>query len=173
MKIHPSSDVQSVKIGEGTQVWQYCVILSEAEIGKQCKINFNVFIENDVKIGDRVTIKPGVCVWDGVTLEDDVFVGPNAVFTNDLLPRSNNKDWQLIRTTVKKGASIGANATIVAGVTIGEYAMIGAGSVVTCDIPPRTLWYGNPARLRAHLCECGNKLNSDHTCSKCHKTYQP
>lgn len=169
MKIHPTADVQSKSIGKDTQIWQYCVILPNATIGENCKINFNVFIENDVNIGNRVTIKPGVCIWDGVSLEDDVFVGPNAVFTNDLLPRSNNKDWKLQRTIVKKGASIGANATILAGITIGEYAMIGAGSVVTCDIPPYTLWYGNPARMHARLCQCGNKLNSENECIICKK----
>jgi len=145
--IHPLADVQSQNIGEGTYVWQFCVILKGAKIGNGCNINCQVFIENDVIIGDHVTIKPGVQVWDGVHLEDDVFIGPNVTFTNDLFPKSKNKDFKLIKTLVKKGASIGANATILAGVTIGENALIGAGSVVTKDVPDHEIWVGNPAKF--------------------------
>jgi len=147
MFIHPSSDVQSKQIGEGTRVWQYVVILPGAVIGRDGNICSHCFIENKVVVGDRVTVKCGVQLWDGVTLEDDVFVGPNATFTNDLRPRSRNAAATLLPTLVKKGASIGANATILPGLTIGEGAMVGAGSVVTKDVPPRTLVVGNPARV--------------------------
>lgn len=147
--IHPTSDVQSTSIGENTNIWQFCVVLPNARIGNGCNICAQVLIENDVVIGDNVTIKSGVQVWDGITIEDNVFVGPNATFTNDLFPRSKNPDWELKPTLVKKGASIGANATILAGITIGENAMIGAGSVVTKDVPANTVWYGNPARERS------------------------
>ena len=147
MSIHPSSDVQSKQIGEGTRVWQYVVILPGAVIGRDGNICSHCFIENKVVVGDRVTVKCGVQLWDGVTLEDDVFVGPNATFTNDREPRSRNAGATLLPTLVKKGASIGANATILPGLTIGEGAMVGAGAVVTKDVPPRTLVVGNPARI--------------------------
>ena len=147
MFIHPSSDVQSKQIGEGTRVWQYVVILPGAVIGRDGNICSHCFIENKVVVGDRVTVKCGVQLWDGVTLEDDVFVGPNATFTNDLNPRSRNASAKLLPTLVKKGASIGANATILPGITIGEGAMIGAGSVVTRDVPPGSTVVGNPARI--------------------------
>ena len=147
MFIHPSSDVQSKQIGEGTRVWQYVVILPGAVIGRDGNICSHCFIENKVVVGDRVTVKCGVQLWDGVTLEDDVFVGPNATFTNDRVPRSRNASATLLPTLVKKGASIGANATILPGLTIGEGAMVGAGAVVTKDVPPRTLVVGNPARV--------------------------
>lgn len=145
--IHELSDCKSTHIGKNTNIWQFCVIFPDAEIGENCNICANVLVENDVKIGNNVTIKSGVQLWDGITIEDNVFIGPNATFTNDLFPRSKNKDWKLIKTIIKKGASIGANATILAGITIGENAMVGAGSVVTKDVPANTLWYGNPARF--------------------------
>jgi acetyltransferase-like isoleucine patch superfamily enzyme len=147
MSIHPSSDVQSKQIGEGTRVWQYVVILPGAVIGRDGNICSHCFIENKVVVGDRVTVKCGVQLWDGITLEDDVFVGPNATFTNDREPRSRNASATLLPTLVKKGASIGANATILPGLTIGEGAMVGAGAVVTKDVPPHTLVVGNPARI--------------------------
>lgn len=145
--IHELSDVKTKKIGEDTNIWQFCVVFPNAEIGSNCNICANVLIENDVIIGNNVTIKSGVQVWDGITLEDNVFVGPNVTFTNDLFPRSKNPDWKLSKTVVKKGASIGANSTIIAGHIIGENAMVGAGSVVTHDIPDNELWVGNPARF--------------------------
>lgn len=150
-KIHPLSDVQSENIGENSMIWQYCVVLKGAIIGDHCNINCQVFIENDVKIGDYVTIKPGVQIWDGVTLEDNVFIGPNVTFTNDLIPRSKHYPEAFERTVVEKGASIGANSTIVAGNTIGEYALVGAGSVVTKNVPPYTVWFGNPAKLKGNI----------------------
>ena len=145
--IHPTSDVKSTNIGENTNIWQFCVVFPQAKIGSNCNICAQVLIENEVVIGNNVTIKSGVQIWDGITIEDDVFIGPNATFTNDLFPRSKNPNWKLAKTVIKKGASIGANATILAGVTIGENAMIGAGSVVTKDVPANTVWYGNPARF--------------------------
>lgn len=145
IKIHPTSDVQTNNIGDNTFIWQFCVILKNAIIGSNCNINFNVFIENDVTIGNNVTIKSGVQIWDGVIIEDDVFIGPNVTFTNDLIPRSKQYPSEFEKTIIKKGASIGANSTIVAGHSIGEYSLIGAGSVITKDVPPYTVWYGNPA----------------------------
>lgn len=145
--IHALADVQSQNIGEGTNVWQFCVILKNAQIGENCNINCQVLIENKVIIGNNVTIKPGVQIWDGITIEDDVFIGPNATFTNDLFPKSKNKDFKLEETLIKKGASIGANATILAGITIGENALIGAGSVVTKNVPANEIWVGNPAKF--------------------------
>ena len=157
--IHPTSDVQSQNIGEETQIWQFCVVLPGAVIGSKCNLNCNVFVENDVTIGDNVTLKSGVQVWDGVTLEDNVFIGPNATFTNDLFPRSKNNTAPIVRTLIKKGASIGANATILAGIIIGRYALIGAGSVVTKDIPDFELWVGNPARKVGYVSVEGEILD--------------
>lgn len=145
--IHPLSDVKSTNIGRNTNIWQFCVVFPGAVIGDCCNICANVIIENEVRIGDNVTVKSGVQLWDGVTLEDNVFVGPNVTFTNDRYPRSKNPDWIQESIVVKKGATIGANATILPGVTIGENAMIGAGSVVTKDIPANELWLGNPAKF--------------------------
>lgn len=136
--IHPLSDVQSKKIGENTNIWQFCVVLAGAEIGSNCNICSHCFIENDVKIGNDVTVKCGVQIWDGIEVEDGVFIGPNVTFCNDKYPKSKNKDFKLEKTVVKKGASIGANATILPGVTIGENALIGAGAIVTKNVPPNT-----------------------------------
>ena len=147
MNIHPLADVQSDQIGEGTIVWQFAIILPKAIIGKNCNINCHTFIENDVVIGDRVTIKSGVYIWDGLRIEDDVFIGPNATFVNDKYPRSKKYADKFQETKIGKSASIGANATILGGISIGEFAMIGAGSVVTKNIEPYTLVYGNPARI--------------------------
>lgn len=133
--IHPLSDVQSKNIGATTNVWQFVVILQGAVIGEHCNICAGVFIENDVVVGDNVTVKCGVQLWDGVRVEDNVFIGPNATFCNDKFPRSGQHDFVRLSTVVKKGASIGANATILPGVTIGENAMIGAGAIVTKDVP--------------------------------------
>lgn len=171
---HQTSEIQTNKIGIGTNVWQNCVILEGAIIGENCNICFNVFVENDVVIGNNVVIKSGVQLWDGITLEDNVFVGPNVTFTNDLLPRSSDQqnDFKPERTIIKKGASIGANSTIICGITIGKNAMIGAGSVVTKNIPDHTLWFGNPARFKSYVCKCGGKLNENFFCEKCNRNYQ-
>ncbi len=148
MKIHPLSDVQTQRIGEGTQVWQFVVILPGAVIGRDCNINALCLIENDVVVGDRVTVKSGVQLWDGLIVEDDVFLGPNVTFTNVKYPRSKRYPRVFQRTTIKRGASIGANATILGGVTVGEGALVGAGSVVTHDVPAGETWFGNPAQVR-------------------------
>ena len=157
--IHPTSDVQSVKIGEDTQIWQFCVILPGAVIGQKCNINCNVFIENEVFIGNNVTIKSGVQLWDGIVLEDNVFVGPNVTFTNDLYPRSKQNHLPFLKTEIKKGASVGANATILAGITIGENCMIGAGAVVTKNVPDFEVWVGNPAKHVGFITEQGEILH--------------
>lgn len=140
MFIHPLSDVQSKNIGQDTKIWQFCVVLEKAVIGKNCNICAHVLIENDVIIGDYVTVKSGVQLWDGIRIEDNVFIGPNVTFTNDLYPRSKKYPEKFLQTIVKKGASIGANATIIPGITIGENAMIAAGSIVTKDVPANTLY---------------------------------
>src|SRR5574344_996322 len=139
--IHQLADVKTTKIGDNTNIWQFCVVFAGASIGSNCNICAQVLIENDVFIGNNVTIKSGVQIWDGVTLEDDVFIGPNVTFTNDFLPRSKQYPKEFLKTTIKKSASIGANSTIIGGITIDEYAMIGAGSVVTKDIGVQELWY--------------------------------
>lgn len=145
--IHPLADVKSPTIGEGTNIWQFCVVLPQAVIGSNCNICAGVLIENDVVVGDNVTVKSGVQLWDGIRIEDDVFIGPNATFTNDRFPRSKQYPDSFPITTIKKGASIGANSTILPGITIGEKAMIAAGSVVTRDVPAGQLWMGSPARF--------------------------
>ncbi len=145
--IHPTAEVHTKKIGKGTRIWQFVVILEGAVIGENCNICSHCFIENDVIIGNNVTIKNGVFLWDGIRIEDDVFIGPNATFVNDKYPRSKQYPEKFLKTVIKKGASIGANATILGGITIGEGAMIGAGSVVTKDVPPGELWVGNPAKF--------------------------
>jgi acetyltransferase-like isoleucine patch superfamily enzyme len=146
--IHEKAEVQTESIGNGTLVWQYCIILRRAKLGNNCNINAQVFIENDVIVGNNVTVKCGVQLWDGITVEDNVFIGPNVTFTNDKYPRSKVYPDEFLKTIIKKGASIGANATILSGITIGENAMIGAGSVVTKDVPAGELWFGNPARKK-------------------------
>lgn len=145
--VHPLSDVQANQIGDGTRIWQFCVVFAGAKIGANCNICAQVLIENDVVIGDNVTIKSGVQLWDGVRIEDNVFIGPNATFTNDLFPRSKVYPKEFLQTVVKAGASIGANATILPGVTIGENAMVGAGAVVIKDVPAGAIVIGNPAKL--------------------------
>jgi len=156
--IHPSSDVQTPHLGEGVTIWQFCVILKEAVIGKHCNINAHVFIENDVVIGDRVTIKSGVQLWDGLRIEDDVFIGPNATFTNDLRPRSKHYPKSFPKTILRRRATIGANATLLPGIEIGEAAMVGAGAVVTENVPARALVIGSPARIVGWVNENGSPM---------------
>lgn len=148
--IHLLADCKAF-IPETTNVWQFCVVLPGAKIGNNCNICSHCFIENDVEIGDNVTVKCGVQLWDGIELEDNVFVGPNVTFTNDRFPRSKQYPEAFARTIVHKGASIGAGAVILCGIEIGENAMIGAGSVVTKNVPANEVWFGNPARFVRRL----------------------
>lgn len=145
-RIHPLSDVQSENIGIGTSIWQFCVILPGAQIGAECNICSHCLIENGVIVGNRVTVKCGVQLWDGLRVEDDVFIGPNVTFTNDMHPRSKQYPDEFPETIIRRGASIGANATILPGIEIGEGAMIGAGSVVTKSVAPGVTVVGNPAK---------------------------
>jgi len=168
--IHKLADVKSKNIGSNTKIWQFCVVLEKAKIGKNCNINAQCLIENDVVIGDNVTIKSGVQLWDGITIEDNVFIGPNVTFANDLTPRSK-QSFRCLETLVQENASIGANSTLIGGITIGKSAMIGAGSVVTKDVPNNTIWYGNPASFKGYVCNCGEKLDNTLTCIKCDKVY--
>lgn len=148
---HPAAIVESERVGSGTRIWAFAHILPGAVIGRDCNVCDHVFIENDVIVGDRVTVKCGVQLWDGVTLEDDVFVGPNATFTNDAYPRSRQYLDRFLRTVVRCGASIGANATVLPGLTIGRGAMIGAGAVVTGDVPANAIIIGNPGAITGYV----------------------
>lgn len=150
---HPQAIVETKDVGDGTRIWAFAHVLSGARIGENCNICDHTFVENDVVLGDNVTIKCGVQVWDGIRIEDDVFVGPNATFTNDPLPRSGQHLDEYPLTTVRKGASIGANATILPGVEVGRSAIIGAGAVVTHDVPPYAVVVGNPARIVRYTSE--------------------
>lgn len=145
--IHRLADCMNPNVPESTKIWQFCVVFPHCKIGENVNICSHCLIENEVSIGNNVTIKSGVQVWDGITIEDDVFIGANVSFTNDKYPRSKNPNWELLPTIIKKGASIGAGSTILPGLTIGEDAVVGAGSVVTKNIPARELWIGNPARF--------------------------
>lgn len=147
---HPLGVVETHHVGPRTRIWAFAHVLGGARIGADCNICDHTFIENDVVLGDRVTVKCGVQLWDGVTLEDDVFVGPNATFTNDKFPRSRHHK-EVMRAVVRKGASIGANATILPGVTVGEWAVVGAGAIVTRSVPPFAIVAGNPARIMGYV----------------------
>jgi acetyltransferase-like isoleucine patch superfamily enzyme len=154
--IHPHALIdEGVEIGAGTRIWAFAHVLSGAIIGGDCNICDHTFIEGGVKIGDRVTLKSGVYLWDGIEVENDVFIGPNATFTNDRCPRSRQYPEQFLTTRLMRGCSIGANATILPGLTIGCWALIGAGSVVTRNIPDHALAFGNPAIVRGWVCVCG------------------
>ena len=148
---HPDARVESARVGPGTRVWAFAHILPGAVVGRDCNVCDGVFIENDVLVGDRVTIKCGVQLWDGLRVEDDVFIGPNATFSNDHFPRSRQKPAQFAQTVVKQGASIGANATILPGLTLGQNCMVGAGAVVTRNVPPNAIVVGNPARITGYV----------------------
>ncbi len=176
VKVHPSAFVSKKScLGQGTTVWQNCNIMDDVVIGENCNLGANVFIENGVVIGNHVKIKNNIAIYSGVTCEDDVFLGPNCVFTNVVNPRSFiNRKNEFKSTLVKKGASIGANATVICGHTIGCYALVGAGAVVTKDVPDYGLMMGNPAVLKGYVCKCGNTLkkkNQDLLCPICKNQY--
>ncbi len=169
--VHPQALVETEDIGEGTRIWAFAHIMKGAIVGKNCNIGDHAFVETNVRVGDGVTIKNGVAIWDGVSLGDNVFVGPNAVFTNDLNPRAEvkKKREQFVCTEVREGASIGANATIVCGVTIGQYAFVGAGTVVLRDVPAYALVVGNPAKRVGFMCQCGERLPESLACTCGHR----
>jgi acetyltransferase-like isoleucine patch superfamily enzyme len=155
---HRLALVESDSIGEHSRVWAWAHVMQGARIGTDCNIGEHCFIEQGVVLGNRVTVKNGVSVWEGVTCEDDVFLGPNAVLTNDVRPRSKVYGEAVVPTRLNQGASVGANATLLCGITVGRYAMIGAGSVVTRSVPDYGLVFGNPAQLRGYVCRCARRL---------------
>lgn len=170
--VHSTAEVsEAAQIGDGSKIWNQAQVREGVKLGKNCIISKNVYIDENVRIGDRVKIQNNVNVYHGVTVEDDVFLGPSMTFTNDMYPRAFNADWEVSETLVKRGASIGANATIRCGITIGEYAVVGAGSVVVKDVEPYALVVGNPARKIGWVCKCGFKLDETYTCTKCGNKY--
>lgn len=179
---HETAVVENVKIGDGTKIWHFAHIRTGAKIGKDCNIGKGVYIDTNVKIGDKTKIQNFVSIYAGATLKEDVFIGPSVTFTNDLYPRSNRwNEEDIVSTLVEKGVSIGANSTIVCGIKIGKHALIGAGSVVTKDVPSFGLMFGNPARLQGFVCYCGKKLNdvltedekkTAYKCSRCGRTIE-
>jgi len=169
--IHATADVSGqADIGDGTKIWNLAQVRENAKIGTNCTVSKNVYIDADVIIGNNVKIQNNVNIYKGVTIEDDAFLGPSMTFTNDKNPRAVNPNWQITKTLVKKGSSIGANATIVCGITIGEYAMIGAGAVVTKDVAAHVLVVGNPARAIGYVCKCGARVNNaSEYCDECNE----
>ena len=189
IRIHPTAEVsEKASIGDGTSIWHHCQIRSGAQIGKNCNFGKGVYIDSDVCVGDNVKIQNYVSVYHGVTVEDGVFIGPHVCFTNDLRPRAispdgslkSTDDWIVSTTVVRRGAALGANSTIRCGIVIGEWSMIGSGSVITHDVPDNGLVYGNPGRLHGFVCACGELLDLDQsqvngdivtmTCEKCKMT---
>jgi UDP-2-acetamido-3-amino-2,3-dideoxy-glucuronate N-acetyltransferase len=163
---------ENVKIGEGTKIWHFSHVQNNVKIGEKCILGQNTYVGQFVVIGHHVKIQNNVSIYEGVYLEDYVFCGPSVVFTNDLNPRSKYpKMGEFVKTHVKEGATIGANSTIVCGVTLGCWSIIGSGAVVTKDVKDYALVYGNPARQKGWVCECGTKLNDELNCSKCEKNY--
>lgn len=156
---HPNALVETGRIGKRTRIWAFAHILKEAVIGEDCNIGDHSFIEGGAQIGNKVVVKNGVSIWDGVTIENRVFIGPNAAFINDRVPRAGVYHEKYEKTLIKKGASVGANATLLCGITLGRWCVVGAGSVVTSDVPDYGLVYGNPARLEGWVCRCGKRLD--------------
>ncbi len=172
---HPSAEVAvGAIVGGGTRIWQHCIVLKGARVGRECRLSHNVFVEGGAVIGDRVVIKDNVCIYDSVEIADDVFIGPNAVFTNVRTPRAFvSRKSEFEHTMISRGATIGANATIVCGYTVGEYAMIGAGAVVTADVEPHALMVGNPARRIGWVSKAGEVLGADLVCPRTGEKYTP
>ena len=174
--IHPKALVESTRLGSGTRVWAFAHVMKDAEIGSGCNIGDHVFIESHARLGNNVTVKNGVSVWDGVVIEDDVFLGPNVALTNDPNPRAEIKKprEQWLGTRIEKGATIGANATLLCGITIGSYAFIAAGTVVTRDVPAHALIMGVPGRSAGWMCRCATRLRvqrNEATCANCGRQY--
>ncbi len=157
--VHERAWVESENIGNNTRIWAFSHIMKGAKIGTNCNIGENCFIENSVIIGNDVTVKNGISLWDGIIVENKVFLGPHSVFTNDIRPRSKSYNYKISKTIIKEGATIGANATIICGIEIGKYSLIGAGAVVTKSVPDYALIYGNPAKIHGYVCECSRNLN--------------
>ena len=172
--VHPDGRCESDRVGAGTRVWAFAHVLPGAVIGVDCNVCDNTYVETGAVVGNGVTIKNGVQIWDGVTLEDDVFVGPNATFTNDIRPRAFIKKdpSQFLPTVVRRGATIGANATVLCGITLGEYCLVAAGAVVTNDVPAHALVTGSPARRVSWVCTCGASLSEALVCSDCGQRYE-
>lgn len=170
--IHETAEVsEKAEIGDGTKIWNQAQVRENSKIGTDCIISKNVYIDSGAVIGDRVKIQNNVNVYHGVVVEDDVFLGPSMTFTNDMFPRAFNSDWKITDTMVRRGASIGANVTVICGIEIGEFAMIGAGSVVSRDVKPHALVLGNPARQIGWVCTCGARLNDTMKCTVCNREY--
>lgn len=172
--IHERALVETADVGAGTRIWAFVHVLRGARIGRNCNIGDHSFIESDVRVGDNVTIKNGVAIWQHVHIADNVFIGPNVVLTNDRFPRSRDPQWRAEETWVEEGVTIGANATIVCGIRLGRRCLVGAGSVVTRDVPPHALVVGNPARQRGWVCHCGQPLAPSPSlvpCRKCGRRY--
>jgi acetyltransferase-like isoleucine patch superfamily enzyme len=172
-KIHPQAIVESDAVGEGTRIWAFAHVMPGARIGSGCNLGEGVFVEGGVSVGNDVTIKNGVALYDGVTIEDEAFLGPHCVFTNDLRPRSGRyrRPDKILATRVGRGATVGANATVVCGHTVGTYAMVAAGAVVTKDVAPHVLVVGVPARPIGFVCACGETLPTSLVCGACGLSY--
>lgn len=182
--IHPTAEVdENTSIGKGTKIWHQAQIMPGVIIGENCKIGKGVYIDSGVKVGNNVKIQNYVSVYKGVTVEDDVILGPHMTFTNDLYPRAFNDDYIIYETLIKKGSAVGANATVVCGVTLNEYSMVAAGAVVLSDVPPYTLVVGNPGRITGYVCKCGKRLEVEKlpnqkirsnsvACKSCNLTYE-
>ncbi len=177
--VHPTALVESQHVGEGTRIWAFAHVLKNARIGRDCNIGDHCFVEGQAVLGDRVTLKNGVAVWDAVTIDDDAFLSPNVVLTNERVPRASQINMYrsgrvrviLEPTRIGKGVTVGANATIVCGVTLGDHAFVGAGSVVTRDVPAYGFVYGVPARLRGYMCSCGSRITIGTPCA-CGQSYR-
>lgn len=175
--LHKSAFIESKNIGKNTKIWRNAHIRKNAKIGSDCILGNNVYIDENVIIGNKVKIQNNVSIYQGATIEDGVFIGPHVCFTNDLTPRAvtpegkikNYSDWKLVKTIVKEGASLGANSTIICGITIGKFAMVGAGSVITKDVADYALVYGNPAKIKGYVCKCGSKAKKIGNSLKCNK----